>query len=1270
MRFFYAKLLWSFFALWFGFFSQSTAANNSNEIDLSKSRFYVSAELNNAELLYKPTISPRTFHLFAHGKSGELLIDGKWLNAPQIAKWFYQNNIVNQVDQLNIFGCEFAKGEKGMDAVTYLEQALNVKVHASDDITGIDGDWMLEIGGQDFTELYGSYNSNLQYGGSQDFDGDGLVNSADYDDDNDGIFDNMECGKMIPSPVCDGYEAFDFGDGIGMPNYPGPCWTHLQNTSGSTYSYHNAPGQLQDPPKTSIAYFTESPACGSFGALWAATTTSGPANNGSSKIGLHLTGLVPGATYRIALYQRFLGFAPSGPLRLEVCLDNNCGLTPTIASPTADWELVSVDLVAASSSVVLSLMGYYTTPAGIMTYMGLVGVDGVTVTQLDGFSATQTACDLDGDGIMNSFDRDTDNDGCFDALEGGNDYTSSNLTGLGSLSGATVTNGYIGVPTASCAVGQQIGNSQNALQVDESCPCNTQPLCTVDCDTDGDGMINKTDLDDDNDGILDNVECPGLVISPTCSTTNLPTFSLGTTGDTGMSALDYIAPPCWTAPSGMSGTSTALAGWLYGKNSPFPPATASPDGGAFAIFSSPNVGMQTNVGPLVPGATYEVCFYQKLGGYTFTPINSLHSVKACFGISSCALSEPMAWENDIVGQSTWEHVCVELVAPSAYTTLVLSTTAQVAGYTNDILSMVFVDGISMTQVTDENGDTPICDEDGDGIENSCDTDSDNDGCYDAIEGGAGITANQVTSTGQISGSVGATGIPFAAGTGQGIADAYNASASSQCPPPSCTLAIISASAATACNPATNTYTLSVTVATTNIPSGAAIFINGISFLSNGAASQTFVLPTAYTANGQSMTITASSSTCADSNGYSFTAPASCAGCTLNITSASAATACDPATGTYTIQATVAYTNIPNGTPIMINGQAFTSNGSGNQTFTLATPYLADGMSEFVIASSGSCVDPDGFSFTAPTNCTAPSCTLAITSAGPTAAGCNSTNNTYLMQVTVNTTGIPSGSTIFINAESFTTNGNASQTFVLNAPYTADGLSEYVTAFSLNCIDPDGFTFTAPAPCSTNSCTINVSSAGPTSAGCNPTTNKYTMQVTVSYTNIASGSTITINGQNFTSNGSGNQTFTLTTPYESDGLSESVTVSSSGCTAPAYSFTAPAPCNGGTTNPCQNPSCTPVPTYTICNDGSNGQLLTVPTTYTNVIWHNSSGTQIGTGYSLTVNSNTNGMADGSECFYPTSNSGGCPANGCCPIIITSQSCCNPGVCIPIQITPMN
>ena len=76
-----------------------------------------------------------------------------------------------------------------MDAVAYLEQVLNMEVHASDDITGKDGDWILEIGGEDFTELYSSYNSNLQYGGSQDFDGDGLVNSADYDDDNDGIFD-------------------------------------------------------------------------------------------------------------------------------------------------------------------------------------------------------------------------------------------------------------------------------------------------------------------------------------------------------------------------------------------------------------------------------------------------------------------------------------------------------------------------------------------------------------------------------------------------------------------------------------------------------------------------------------------------------------------------------------------------------------------------------------------------------------------------------------------------------------------------------------------------------------------------------------------------------------------------------------------------------------------------------------------------------------------------------------------------------------------------
>ncbi|TAD87238.1 MAG: hypothetical protein EAY75_06310, partial [Bacteroidetes bacterium] len=63
--------------------------------------------------------------------------------------------------------------------------------------------------------------------------------------------------------------------------------------------------------------------------------------------------------------------------------------------------------------------------------------------------------------------------------------------------------------------------------------------------------------------------------------------------------------------------------------------------------------------------------------------------------------------------------------------------------------------------------TACLDTDGDGIVNSLDTDSDNDGCPDAIEGGAAFTTANISS-GRLTGGVSATGIPLSAGGGQTI----------------------------------------------------------------------------------------------------------------------------------------------------------------------------------------------------------------------------------------------------------------------------------------------------------------------------------------------------------------------------------------------------------------------------------------------------------------------------------------------------------------------
>ena len=104
------------------------------------------------------------FQLFSHGRSGELFLDGEWKNAEQIASFVKAriSNSSSKVNTLNIYGCEFAKDQKGIDAVNYLQATLNINIAASNNITGQDGDWILEMGKVKSSISVANYKGNLQ----------------------------------------------------------------------------------------------------------------------------------------------------------------------------------------------------------------------------------------------------------------------------------------------------------------------------------------------------------------------------------------------------------------------------------------------------------------------------------------------------------------------------------------------------------------------------------------------------------------------------------------------------------------------------------------------------------------------------------------------------------------------------------------------------------------------------------------------------------------------------------------------------------------------------------------------------------------------------------------------------------------------------------------------------------------------------------------------------------------------------------------------------
>lgn len=106
---------------------------------------------------------PNIFHLFSHGKPGQLQINGLWLNHDQLTD-FISNILsgnINQFPTINIYGCNFGQGEKGKEAIDYLEKNLGIQINASTDLTGKNGNWILEIGGFQLSNLDYSYSLQL-----------------------------------------------------------------------------------------------------------------------------------------------------------------------------------------------------------------------------------------------------------------------------------------------------------------------------------------------------------------------------------------------------------------------------------------------------------------------------------------------------------------------------------------------------------------------------------------------------------------------------------------------------------------------------------------------------------------------------------------------------------------------------------------------------------------------------------------------------------------------------------------------------------------------------------------------------------------------------------------------------------------------------------------------------------------------------------------------------------------------------------------------------
>ncbi len=137
-------------------------------------------------------------HIIAHGRSGTLDLGSTKLTAASMAGRHAEEmaiirDALSEDADLLIYGCDFAKGTRGRAAVAALAATTGADVAASTDVTGameLGGDWDLELHSgpvETATMAIAEYRGVLV-----DTDGDGVDDATDVDDDNDGIPDAIE----------------------------------------------------------------------------------------------------------------------------------------------------------------------------------------------------------------------------------------------------------------------------------------------------------------------------------------------------------------------------------------------------------------------------------------------------------------------------------------------------------------------------------------------------------------------------------------------------------------------------------------------------------------------------------------------------------------------------------------------------------------------------------------------------------------------------------------------------------------------------------------------------------------------------------------------------------------------------------------------------------------------------------------------------------------------------------------------------------------------
>ena len=540
-----------------------------------------------------------------------------------------------------------------------------------------------------------------------DSDGDGVTDDLDLDDDNDGILDSDECSNLVNGSFLTGNDANWFGDW----NISNVAYSNSYNVAVSNKKLIQVISGLNNSSNQVTLVFD--------------VTTDDPFGNvdRTGELDINLGGVtyatITNSSVNVPASITVLNGA-STPNNSTMAVGNATSITLTIPwSGKPDNAALEFNFNSLGSNRTASFT-----------------IDNVSVP-----SAVE--CDTDGDGIPNRLDLDSDGDGCADAAEGGTGFAVSSLSNSTMAGGSTNVTKNLGTTVGNTATTKGVPTVASTGQTKGYSQDNTVNGCT---DSDGDGVTDVKDLDDDNDGILDSDECGNLVNGDFATANSTSWF-----GDLGIPwSVDGVA----LASAGASSTysNKKLIQVISGLNN-----------------SSNQVKIRLDVNPQDPFSDpkFEGKLDIILGGVIYATLSNASTQTAVTVTTSNGATTPTTALN--LGSWTTMNLTIPWSGKPDNAALEFSYSS--LGSTNN--ANFSIDNVSVPSAVE-------CDTDGDGIPNRLDLDSDGDGCADAAEGGTGFAVSSLSNSTMAGGSTNVTknlgttvgntattkGVPTVASTGQ------------------------------------------------------------------------------------------------------------------------------------------------------------------------------------------------------------------------------------------------------------------------------------------------------------------------------------------------------------------------------------------------------------------------------------------------------------------------------------------------------------------------